>query len=74
MAEGEKLSELDVASELVVARARQYLKDSLEKRRKIQEELSRENLSEKKKMDLEEAYKTIGENIQKLRFSGILDQ
>lgn len=66
------ISDIEAHSASTDFRLRKYLKELLTLKKYINEELSNENISPKRESDLEASKYTIEQNIQKIRFSGIL--
>ena len=66
------LSELEATSSVTDYRLRKYLKGLISYKKEIDEELKNEDLPIKRRIDLEASKEIIEQNIQRIRFSGVL--
>lgn len=68
----EQVSELGIIRKDLDFKIRKYLLELIGYKKQINEELKNENLSSIREMQLKEALEIIDNNIQKVRFEGIL--
>ena len=69
-----KLSEIEAQMTIINLRIQRHIKETKERLEYINEQLKKENLSEKDRIDLEGAKHSIEQDIQKLRFAGLFNE
>ena len=66
------LTQMEALVALTDYRLRKFLKEQIGMRQKIEQELSSEDISVEREMQLKDALEIIEDNIQKVRMEGIL--